>query len=161
MGGTAALNIAAKHPNMFRQALSYSGYLTPSAPGMQNMIRLALLDAGGYNINEMYGSVLNPRRYENDPFHNMEGLRGMDVYISAASGQWGPEDDHYPANLKASGTPLEVLALATTRAFHAKADVIGLPVTADYPATGIHNWTQFGSQLHKTKPRVLDVMNAW
>ncbi len=160
MGGTAALNIAAKHPNMFRQALSYSGYLTPSAPGMQNMIRLALLDAGGYNINEMYGSVLNPRRYENDPFHNMEGLRGMDVYISAASGQWGPEDDHYPANLKASGTPLEVLALATTRAFHAKADVIGLPVTADYPATGIHNWTQFGSQLDKTRGRVLDVMNA-
>ena len=109
----------------------------------------------------MYGSMINPRRFENDPFLNMEGLRGQDVYVSAATGLWGPEDANFPVNLKLSATPLEMLANATTRLWEVKARATGLNVTADYPPTGIHNWTQFGHQLHKTKGRVLDVMNAW
>lgn len=161
MGGTSALNLAAKHPGMFRQALSFSGYLTATMPGMQTMMRVALLDAGGFNINAMYGSMISPRRFENDPFLNMGGLQGKDVYVSAASGLWGPEDANYPLNLKLSGTPLEMLAHVSTRMWEAKARLEGLNVTADYPPTGIHNWTQFGYQLNKTKPRVLDVMNAW
>lgn len=161
MGGTAALNIAAKHPGQFRQALSWSGYLTQTMPGMQTLMRVALLDAGGFNLNAMYGTMISPRRFENDPFLNMEGLRGKDVYISAATGFWGPDDANYPMNLKLSATPLEMLAGVSTRLWEVKARATGLNVTADYPLTGIHNWTQFGYQLHKTKPRVLDVMNAW
>ncbi|MDO5669309.1 MAG: alpha/beta hydrolase family protein [Corynebacterium sp.] len=161
MGGTAALNLAAKHPGQFRQALSWSGYLTQTMPGMQTLMRVALLDAGGFNINAMYGTLISPRRFENDPFLNMEGLRGKDVYISAATGIPGPEDAAYPLNLKLSGAPLEMLARVSTRLWEGKARASGLNVTADYPITGIHNWTQFGYQMEKTKPRVLDVMNAW
>ena len=161
MGGTAALNLAAKHPGQFRQALSWSGYLSTTMPGMQTMMRVALLDAGGFNINAMYGSMVSPRRFENDPFLNMDGLRGKDVYISAATGLWGPEDANYPVNLKLSATPLEMLASVSTRLFEGKALATGVNVTTDYPLTGIHNWNQFGSQLYKTKGRVLDVMNAW
>lgn len=161
MGGTAALNMAAKYPGQFRQALSWSGYLATTMPGMQTMMRVALLDAGGFNINAMYGTIINPRRFENDPFHNMEGLRGKDVYVSAATGLWGPEDNNYPTNLKLSATPLEMLARVSTRLWEGKARATGIDVTTDYPLTGIHNWNQFGSQLHKTKGRVLDVMNAW
>ncbi|SMG20228.1 diacylglycerol O-acyltransferase / trehalose O-mycolyltransferase [Corynebacterium pollutisoli] len=161
MGGTAALNLAAKHPGQFRQALSWSGYLTQTMPGMQTLMRVALLDAGGFNINAMYGTVVSPRRFENDPFLNMDGLRGKDVYISAATGIPGPEDANYPANLKLSGAPLEMLARVSTHLWEGKARATGINVTADYPMTGIHNWTQFGHQLHETKPRVLDVMNAW
>ncbi|AKK09883.1 esterase family protein [Corynebacterium testudinoris] len=161
MGGTAALNLAAKHPGQFRQALSFSGYLTPTLPGMQTMLRVALLDAGGFNLNAMYGSIVSPRRFENDPFLNMNGLANSDVYISAATGIPGPEDANFPANLKLSGAPLEMLARVTTRLWEGKARAAGLNVTTDYPITGIHNWTQFGSQLEKSRNRVLDVMNAW
>lgn len=161
MGGTAALNIAAKHPNQFRQALSWSGYLTQTMPGMQTMMRVALLDAGGFNINAMYGSMIEPRRYENDPFLNMDGLAGTDVYISAATGIPGPEDANYPVQHKISGAPLEMLSRVSTHMWEGKARLQGLNVTSNYPVTGIHNWKQFGSQLEKTKPRVLDVMNAW
>ncbi|NMB23229.1 MAG: esterase family protein, partial [Corynebacterium sp.] len=59
------------------------------------------------------------------------------------------------------GSVLEAVSLATTRAWEAKARAEGLNVTADYPNTGIHSWTQFSSQLHKTKDRVLNVMSAW
>ena len=37
----------------------------------------------------------------------------------------------------------------------------GLNPTVDYPAQGLHNWEQFGYQLNRSKPQVLNVMNAW
>ncbi len=161
MGGTAALNLAAKHPGQFRQALSYSGYLNTTAPGMQTMLRLAMLDTGGFNVNAMYGSIINPRRFENDPFWNMGGLHGKDVYVSAASGLWGPQDNGTRVDHRINGSILEAVAMTSTRAWEAKARFEGLNVTADYPNTGIHSWTQFSSQLYKTKDRVLNVMNGW
>lgn len=162
MGGTAALTLAGKHPDQFRQALSFSGYLTTTLPGVQTMIRLAMLDAGGYNINAMYGSVIDPRRFQNDPLFQTSGLKNTDVYISAGSGIAGPGDEGYLPEHKVTGAALETIAMVTTRAWEAKARGDGLTqITADYPAQGLHNWVQFGSQLEKTKGRVLDVMNAW
>lgn len=161
MGGTAAMNLAAKHPNQFRQVLSFSGYLTTTLPGMQTMLRLSMLDAGGYNLNAMYGSMINPQRFANDPFLNMSGLRNSDVYISAGSGVPGAADAKYLPQHKAAGSALEFGAMLSTRIWEAKARAQGLRVTSDYPAQGLHNWDQFGYQLHKTKGRVLTHMNAW
>lgn len=161
MGGTAAMNIAAKHPRQFRQALSFSGYLTTTLPGAQTMLRLALLDAGGFNLNAMYGSLVSPRRFENDPFLNMNGLRGKDVYVSAASGTPARADANIKPEHQASGAALEVLANASTRLWALKAHASGIGPTENYPAVGLHNWNQFGSQLEKTRPRVLNHMNAW
>lgn len=161
MGGTAALNLAAKHPDQFRQAMSWSGYLNTTAPGMQTMLRLAMLDTGGFNVNAMYGSIISPRRFENDPFWNMGGLRNTDVYISAGSGLWGPDDNGTRVDHRLNGSVLEFVAMSSTRTWEAKARLEGLNPAVDYPAVGIHSWAQFNSQLYKTQHRVLDVMNAW
>lgn len=161
MGGTAAITLAGKHNDQFRQALSYSGYLATSMPGAQTLMRLALLDAGGFNLNAMYGSMINPRRFENDPFNQIGNLRNTDVYVSAASGIPGPADANYPWNLAISGAILEAVAMTSTRLWDTKARAMGVNFASDYPATGLHNWAQFGGQLSKTKGRVLDVMNAW
>lgn len=161
MGATGAMNIAAKHPKQFRQVLSFSGYLTTTLPGMQTMLRVSLLDAGGYNLNAMHGSLLSPARFENDPFLNMNGLRNTDVYISAAPGVPGPQDAKYPVNQQLAGAALEFGAMASTRLWEVKARAEGLRVTSDYPPNGMHNWDEFGSQLKKTKGRVLTHMNAW
>lgn len=162
MGGTAALNLAANHSHQFRQVMSWSGYLTTTLPGAQTMLRVALLDAGGFNLNAMYGSIVNPRRFENDPFLNMGGLHGMDdIYVSAATGLPGPQDANYPPQYTASGMPLEMLARLSTNAWALKARAEGLNFTESYPPTGIHNWTNFANQMRSTKGRVLDVMNAW
>lgn len=161
MGATGAMNLAAQHRDQFRQVLSYSGYLTMTLPGMQTAIRLALLDAGGYNINAMYGSIINPRRFENDPFLNMEGLRGADVYVSAASGLPAREDAGMQPKYMIPGALLEILSRISTGIWVAKARAAGIAVEANYPGTGLHNWNQFGYQLDITKGRILDVMNAW
>ena len=161
MGGTAAITLAGKHPGQFRQALSYSGYLAMTLPFAHTAMHFALLDAGGFNLHAMYGSVISPRRFENDPFLLSGNLRNTDVYVSAASGLPGPPDQQFPIGQQLSGAALEAAALLTTRAWEAKARLEGVPVTSDYPALGMHNWYQFGYQLERSKPRVLDVMNAW
>ena len=161
MGGTAAINLAALHPNQFRQVLSFSGYLTTTIPGGQTALRAALLDGGLYNINAMWGSSLNPRRFENDPFLNMGNLRGRDVYVSAGSGVPGPADAKYLPQHRAAGIALETVANATTRAWSAKATATGVKHTAVFTPTGLHNWDQFGSQLEANRARILNVMNAW
>ena len=161
MGGTAALNLAALHPNQFRQVLSYSGYLTTTIPGGQTALRLALLDGGLYNLNAMWGSVLNPRRYENDPFLNMGNLRGKDVYVSAGSGTPGPVDERYLPEHRAAGMALEVISNFTTQLWSAKARASGVEHTAVTTPTGLHNFSQWDAELHRTKSRILDVMNAW
>ncbi|MHA2790002.1 alpha/beta hydrolase [Corynebacterium sp. S7] len=161
MGGTAALNLAAKHPGQFKQALSYSGYLTTTLPGAQTILRFALLDAGGFNLNAMYGSLISPRRFENDPFLNMAGLRGKDVYVSAGTGIASEADANIAPEHKASGSALEMLANASTRLWALKAHAEGIGPTENYPPFGMHNWNQFGYQLEQTRPRVLETMNAW
>lgn len=161
MGGTAAVNLAALHPDQFRQVLSFSGYLTTTIPGGQTALRAALLDGGLYNLNAMWGSIFNPRRYENDPFLNMGNLRGKDVYVSAGSAIPGPADEKYLPQHRAAGIALESIANFTTHLWSAKATATGVQHTAVFTPTGLHNWDQFGSQLTATKPRILDVMNAW
>ena len=160
MGGTAALNLAAKYPGQFKQVLSFSGYPTTTLPGAQTALRVALLDAGGFNLNAMYGSLVSPRRFENDPFLNMDGLRNSDVYVSAASGIPSPADANIAWNHQLSGAALEALANVSTKIWAAKANATGIGIREDYPTTGMHNWNQFGYQMEKTKPLVLDTMNA-
>ncbi|WP_018018280.1 alpha/beta hydrolase [Corynebacterium capitovis] len=161
MGGTAAMNLAAKHPDQFRQVMSFSGYLATTLPGSQTAFRAALLDGGMYNLNAMYGPLLSPRRFENDPFLNMDGLRNSDVYISAGAAVPGPQDADYLPEHVASGVALESYANFITRLWGLKARASGINFTEVYTPTGIHNWEQFGSQLEETKGRVLDVMGAW
>lgn len=164
MGATAAITLAGKHPEQFRQALSYSGYLTTTLPGAQTFMRLALLDAGGFNINAMYGSIINPKRFSNDPFNLIPDLaaHGTDVYVSAASGIPGPVDQQrYRPEHIAAGVALEGFANGTTRLWELKARAMGVRLQTNYPAQGLHNWEQFGYQLERSKPQVLNVMNAW
>src|SRR5215207_3094438 len=53
MSGGSALILSAYHPAQFRYAASLSGFLNPSALFMQQAIRVAMLDAGGYNVDNM------------------------------------------------------------------------------------------------------------
>ena len=56
MSGGAALILSAYHPAQFSYAASLSGFLNPSALFMQQAIRVAMLDAGGYNVDNMWGA---------------------------------------------------------------------------------------------------------
>ncbi|MDO4909010.1 MAG: alpha/beta hydrolase family protein [Corynebacterium sp.] len=161
MGGTAALSLGARHPQQFHQVLSYSGYAFTTFPGMETLIRLALIDSGGYNLSSMYTSLFNPRRYAEDPFWNMDGLRGSDVYVAASTGIPMGGDFTRPINEIVMGIALEQTAFYTTILWIAKARLSGIPFTMDLMPGGIHNWGIWTEQLNKTKARVLNYFNAW
>src|ERR1700712_1649511 len=55
MAGGAALILSAYHPGQFSYAASLSGFLNPSTLFMKQAIRVAMIDAGGYNVDNMWG----------------------------------------------------------------------------------------------------------
>src|SRR6185295_914522 len=67
MSGGSALILSAYHPGQFRYAASLSGFLNPSALFMQQAIRVAMLDAGGYNVDNMWGPPWDDAWKRNDP----------------------------------------------------------------------------------------------
>ncbi|NLG55191.1 MAG: esterase family protein [Rhodococcus sp.] len=164
MGGSAALTLAAHHRDQFKFAGSLSGYLNISAPGMREAIRVAMLDAGRYNVDAMWGPPWSPAWLRNDPFVFAPQLRGLSMYISAASGLPGRHDnpvapiDFYNT---ANGMALEAISLANTRAFQARLATLGIPATFNFPADGTHSWPYWEAELWNARGQILNTLNAW
>ncbi|MBL1073354.1 esterase family protein [Nocardia sp. 2] len=153
MGGSAALTLAAYHPDQFSFAGSFSGYLNISAPGMREAIRLAMVDAGGYNVDSMappWGS----QWLRMDPFVFAPRLiaNNTRLWVSAASAI--PSGGDVTGVMSViQGMPLEALALVNTRAFQVRMATLGAGnVTFDFPATGVHNWRNWEAEVHRMIP---------
>ncbi|MFI1914785.1 alpha/beta hydrolase [Nocardia sp. NPDC020380] len=158
MGGSAAMVLAAYHPDQFRYAASYSGYLNISAPGMREGLRAALLDAGGYNIDSMWGPPWSELWLRNDPFVFAPRLRdnGTRLWISSGNGLPGPQDVvHTPMDAfnVTNAMGLETIALANTRAFEARMDSIGARnAVFIYTPDGIHSWRYWADEVYRMLP---------
>ncbi|MEV6770999.1 alpha/beta hydrolase family protein [Nocardia sp. NPDC051030] len=158
MGGSAALVLAAYHPDQFSYAGSFSGYLNISAPSMREAIRTAMLDAGGYNVDSM-APPWSPQWFHMDPFVFAPTLIGNNtrLWIAAGSGTPMQQDLDIPLGMAADrlirGAPLEGLALANTRAFQLRMDSLGARnVVYDFPPTGLHAWTNWQDEAYRMIP---------
>lgn len=163
MGGSSALALAAYHRDQFKYAASYSGYLNISAPGMREAIRIAMLDAGRYNVDSM-AAPWSPQWLRMDPFVFAPQLRGLPMYISASSGLPGQHDR--PASAvgvfnTGNAMALEALSLVNTRAFQVRLKSLNIPAHFDFPATGTHSWKYWESQLWNSRQGILDATGAW
>ncbi|WP_067648483.1 alpha/beta hydrolase [Nocardia harenae] len=152
MGATAALGLAAFHPERYSYAAAYSGMLDVNAPGMREAIRLAMVDAGGYNIDSMAPAASELwRRF--DPFSFAPLLRdnGTRLWIAAADGRPVPADGADFDTLNA--IVLENLASANTRSFRARLDALGVSnVTYDFANVGVHTWRNWESEVGRMLP---------
>lgn len=164
MGASAALTLAAYHRDQFKFAGALSGYPHISALGMHGAIRLAMLDAGRFNVDSMWGPAWASGWSRNDPFVNAERLRGLSLYISASSGLPG-QYDHPSAAVDyfntATGMGLEALALVNTRVFQLRLNSLGIDATYSFPAAGIHSWPYWSAELWQARGQILNTMNAW
>lgn len=146
MGGSAALTLAAYHPSQFNYAGSMSGFLNISAPGMPEAIRIAMMDAGGYNVDCMWGPPWSAGWRRNDPFVFAPLLRKENIrlYIAAGTGTPGAHDViHQPIDLwnTMNAIGLESIASVETRAFQVRLTALGATnVVYDYSPRGTHNW---------------------
>lgn len=163
MGGSAALALAAYHRDMFKYAASYSGYLNISAPGMREAIRVAMLDAGRFNVDSM-AAPWSPAWLRMDPFVFAPQLKGLPMYISASSGLPGQFDRPNGAVgvfNTANAMALEALALVNTRAFQARLSSLKIPAFFNFPAAGTHSWKYWEAELFKSRQGILDATGAW
>ncbi|MFH5208553.1 alpha/beta hydrolase [Antrihabitans sp. NCIMB 15449] len=158
MGGSAALTMAAYHPDQFSYAGSFSGYLNVSAPGMKEAMRLAFLTQNGFNIDAMWGPPWDPRWLRNDPFVFAPRLKAQNtrLYIAAGSGIPGVYDqprsfvDLYNT---ANGMGLEAISLANTKAFQLRMASLGYGnVVYDFPPVGTHSWPWWADNVYRMIP---------
>lgn len=152
-GGSAALVMAAYHPDQFVYAGSLSGYLYMSAPGMREALRLALLAAGGYNIDSLAPAGSEQWR-RLDPYGFADKLIANNTRLYIAAGSAVPaQQDLSSADAILQGMPLEGIALANTKAFQAKMEGLGYDnVTYDFPSIGIHNWGNWEQVANRMLP---------
>ncbi|MFD4468449.1 alpha/beta hydrolase [Rhodococcus sp. NPDC058505] len=153
MGGSAALTLAAYHPQQFSFAGSFSGFLNNSAPGMREALRVAMVSAGGFNIDAM-APPWGPQWLRMDPFVFAPMLKANNtrLWISSGSGVPGNGDVSDALGV-VQAVPLEALALANTRAFEVRVATLGgANAHFDYPATGVHNWKNWEDQVIRMIP---------
>ncbi|MCX5042244.1 esterase family protein [Aldersonia sp. NBC_00410] len=163
MGGSASLALAAYHRDQFKFAGSFSGLLNLSAPGMREAIRAAMLDAGRFNVDSMWGPPWSKGWLRNDPFVFAPQLKGLSMYISAGTGIPGQYDR--PNSLigvynTTTGMALESLTMVTSRAFQIRLATLQIPARFDFPLTGTHGWKYWEGELWKSRPQILDALNA-
>ncbi|TJZ75353.1 esterase family protein [Rhodococcus oryzae] len=153
MGGSAALTLAAYYPQQFSFAGSYSGFLNMSAPGMREALRVAMISAGGFNIDAL-APPWGPQWLRMDPFVFAQSLKDHNTRLWVSSGSALPGNgDVNDALGIVQAVPLEALALANTRAFEVRMATIGAGnVHYDYPATGVHNWKNWEDQVNRMIP---------
>ncbi|MEU0540689.1 alpha/beta hydrolase family protein [Nocardia sp. NPDC005978] len=161
MGGSAALALAAYHRDQFKHASSFSGYLNISAPGMREAIRLAMLDAGRFNVDSM-AWPWSPAWLRMDPFVFAPQLRGLPMYVSAASGIPGPYDNRegQTAFNTVNAIALEALSMVNTVAFMSRLKQLGIDANFHSPAKGTHSWGYWQDQLATARPDILAALGV-
>lgn len=160
MGGTAAMNLAQHRPDMFNFVGSFSGYLDTTSPGMPEMLRAAMVEGGGYDVNNMWGAPVNQRWIDNDPKLGIDALKGKTVYVSAGSGRddFGEPGSVATGPANEAGKGLEVVSRMTTQTFVDRAKKDNVPVIAQFRPSGVHNWPYWQFEMAQAWPYIADSM---
>jgi len=162
MSGGAALILSAYHPQQFIYAASLSGFLNPSALVMQQAIRVAMLDAGGYNVDDMWGAPWDAAWKRNDPVKQAATIarNGTRLWIYCAPGGQTDLDQGADPNLSFSANSLESLAIKSNKDFQAAyVHAGGANATFNFPPSGNHSWPYWGAQLTALKPDLIATIN--
>ena len=92
MGGSAALLLAAYHPQLFVYAGSLSGFLNLSTGPWPGLVDLAMNDAGGFDPGAMWGPPGDSAWARNDPTVNIAKLVANNTRIWIYCGNGTPSE---------------------------------------------------------------------
>ncbi|MCP9275814.1 esterase family protein [Mycolicibacterium sp. CAU 1645] len=141
-GGTAAVTLAAFHPDRFRYAGSFSGFMTPSATTMNGAITAGLAQFGGVNTQAMWGAAQLGRWKWHDPDVHVALLAQNNTRLWVFS----------PSTLTCSDPAAMIgycdQAQGSNRSFYQHYRAVGgRNGHFDFPAGGQHDWGTWGPQL--------------
>ena len=141
-GGTAALTLAAFHPERFRYAGSTSGFLTPSNTTLNGAITAGMMQFGGVDTRNMWGLAQLGRWKWHDPDAHVQLLVDNDTRLWVFS----------PGTLVCSD-PAAMLgycdqAQGSNRSFYDHYRTVGgHNGHFDIPPAGNHDWSTWAQQL--------------
>ncbi len=140
-GGTAALTLAAFHPNRFRYAGSMSGFLNPSNTFVNGALHAGMMRFGGADTNLMWGPAQGGRWKWYDPTVHAQQLidNNTRLWIFSPQALTGDEVAMIGYADQAQGT---------NRQFYASYRAIGgANAHFDFPTSGDHSWGSWAPQL--------------
>ncbi|MGW7001253.1 alpha/beta hydrolase-fold protein [Streptomyces sp. NPDC054933] len=157
MGGFGALSYAARHPDMFRAAASYSGVADPlyRRGGPDNV--LAIVRGQGADPYALWGDPVADRAVwaEHDPYVLAGSLRRLPVFLSCGDGTAGPFDP------PGATSPYETLFLAEGRHVADRLHALGdRRLVTDFYGHGTHSWPYWQRELHRSLPLLLGAMGV-
>jgi S-formylglutathione hydrolase FrmB len=152
-GGFGSTTYAARHPDLFVSAASFSGapdidYDPGVAAGATGIIDATEVGLDGVEPDAMFGSrVTDEINWQgHDPTDLATNLRGMSLWLYTATGLPGPYDPT-PPNPEAMG--IEALTHVSTLSFYYRAEQLGIPVHLDDYVYGTHSWPYWTRDLQE------------
>lgn len=141
-GGTAALTLAAFHPDRFRYAGSMSGFLTPSVTAMNGAITAGMAQYGGVDTQAMWGAAQLGRWKWHDPNVHVAKLIKNNTRLWVYS----------PSTLTCSDPAAMIgycdQAQSSNKTFYREfRNTLGTNGHFDIPVDGQHDWASWSRQL--------------
>ncbi|HEY8764055.1 MAG TPA: alpha/beta hydrolase family protein, partial [Solirubrobacteraceae bacterium] len=160
-GGFCSTSYAARHPDRFAAALSFSGApdiaYDPEAQAMVTpIINLTETALDGAPLDSMFGSRLSNEINwaAHDPTTLAPNLRGMRLFMYAGNGAPGPLDTGIP---NPQALVIEGGVSELTRLFHNRLQSLGIPSLYDAYGPGTHAWPYWARDLRQSIGPLMDV----
>jgi len=149
MGGFGAMSYAARHPDLFGFAASFSGALDSRDRRLSAVIQWSTGEMGGMPGDIWGDPVADASRWqEHNPTDRAQELRTVEVHVRTGDGKAGGRHGGGPDEIEAG-----VHRASTT--FHRRLVDLGI----DHEFTeghGVHDWPYWQDDLAATLPRIMD-----
>ncbi|ORB65455.1 diacylglycerol acyltransferase/mycolyltransferase Ag85A [Mycobacterium shinjukuense] len=158
MAGSSSLILAADHPQNFSYAGSMSGFLNLSDGKWPSLVGVAMMGAGGFHSDAMWGPATDPAWARNDPTVNVGKLVANNTRVWVYCGNGAPSElggDRPTARFLENYTRESNLVFQDT--YLAAGGHNGVFHFPDY---GTHSWEYWGAQLQAMKPDLQQVLGA-
>jgi S-formylglutathione hydrolase FrmB len=159
-GGFCSMSYAARHPDLFAAALSFSGAPDIAYDALAQTLVTPVIDVtatalDGAPIDAMFGSRLTDEINwaAHDPATLAPNLQGMRLFLYSGNGQAGPLDTGL--NPGASATEGGVSEL--TQLFHQRLQSLGIPSFYEPYGPGTHSWPYWARDLRESIGKLMDV----
>jgi S-formylglutathione hydrolase FrmB len=137
MGGFGAMSLAARHPDLFVAAGSFSGAVDTNYSPAQAVVQGETVADGGTTPDAIWGPRAVDEIYwrAHNPWDLAENLRGMALSIRTGNGQPGPYDSPGPYT-----EPVEYGVHEMSVSFHDRLAALAIPHVWDDYGPGTHSW---------------------
>lgn len=151
-GGFGATTYAARHPDTFLTAASFSGAPEIDRDPDVTAGATAVIESTAYGLDHVQPEAMFGSRATNevnwqghDPSTLMTNLRGMNLLLWTATGAPGP----YDSGPNPAGSAIEALTHLSTQHFHDRLVAAGIPSTYHDYTFGTHTWPYWARDLRE------------